>query len=943
MRKTLFLSSLAALLICSQASAQTNALLPVDPQVRYGKLDNGLTYYIRHNEEPKDRAYFYIAQKVGSVNENDDQRGLAHFLEHMCFNGSENFPGDGALIKYCESIGVRFGYNLNAYTSTDETVYNIDGVPVSESNIDSCLLIIHDWADGLLLSAEEIDKERGVIHEEWRMRSSPTMRMLNRCLPDLYPGSKYGQRMPIGLMSIVDNFEPEVLRAYYRTWYRPDLQGVVIVGDIDVDRMEEKIKKVLGPMKMPENPVPFEYFPVPSNEEPIYVIEKDKEQSSPMALIMMKSEPLPMEARNTVAYLAQNYVASIVTSALNARLEELSHTPDCPFVNAASGYGSYMISKTMNALEIYLVPKEGKDKEAVEAVMKEVERARRFGFTAGEIFRMKEVFKSNEDKLYDNRDKQKSSYFVNKYVRNFLDGTAIPGIETEKQIYDMLAGQIPVEAFNSAFADIAKSVTKDFVFLEFCPEKEGVSVPAKDDIRSAVEAARAAELEAYVDNVKEEPLVPVLPKAVKVKKITDSSFGYARLSLANGANVYYKKTDFNNAEVIFSARSKGGLSLIEDKDILNATLLPSVLNASGIGSFNSLELQKALAGKQVSLRYTMGTGTEGLSGSATPKDLRTLFELVYLAFTKPADDPQAYENVYNAIKSYLSNAEKDPDTALNDSIAKTLYGNNPRHQNIHLKDLEKLDYSVIKRIYKERFASAGDFDFFFTGNFDEDSLKTFVSQYIAPLPKVNKREAYAVRPDNLPVSGTRTNIFKRQMETPQASLFQQMWGSTPYSLKESIAARALGTVLDSRYLKAIREDRGMSYSVSTSCIEDFGVNESFSLETEVPFTPSMCDSLIVLLKEGIDEVASNGITEDELSQFKKYRSKVYADSQRQNSYWQDLIINLVVWGKDERTNYLEYLENLSSDDVKAFLNDVVLKSGNMVTVAMLPESLEEKQ
>lgn len=942
MRKTLFLSSLAALLICSQASAQTNALLPVDPQVRYGKLDNGLTYYIRHNEEPKDRVYFYIAQKVGSVNENDDQRGLAHFLEHMCFNGSENFPGDGALIKYCESIGVRFGYNLNAYTSTDETVYNIDGVPVSESNIDSCLLIIHDWADGLLLSAEEIDKERGVIHEEWRMRSSPTMRMLDRCLPDLYPGSKYGQRMPIGLMSIVDNFEPEVLRAYYRTWYRPDLQGVVIVGDIDVDRMEEKIKKVLGPMKMPENPVPFEYFPVPSNEEPIYVIEKDKEQNNPLALIMMKTESLPRESRNTIAYFANNYVASIVTSALNARLDELSHTSDCPFVYAKSSYGTYMISKTMDALEIVVVSKEGRDKEAAQAVMKEVERARRFGFTAGEIFRMKEDFRSSEEKLYDNRDKQNSSYFVKKYVRSFLDATAIPGIETEKQIYDMLAGQIPVEAFNAAFADLTKSITKDFVFLEFYPEKEGLAVPSKDEIRSAVEAAHAADLEPYVDNVKDEPLVAVLPKAGKIKKADETSFGYTRLSLANGANVYYKKTDFNNSEVLFGARSKGGLSLIEDKDLVNATLLPSVLDASGVGEFNSLELQKALAGKQVSLTYSLNIGTEGLSGNATPKDLRTLFELVYLAFTKPADDPQAYENVYNSVQSYLLNAEKDPFTAFSDTITTTLYGNNPRKQDLHLKDLEKADYSVIKRLYSERFASAGDFDFFFTGNFDEDSLKTFVSQYIAPLPKMKKRETYVHR-NILPVPGTRAKKFSRDMETPQACLIQVIWGSTPYSLKESISAKALGKVLSDRYLKTIREDRGMAYNVSTSCMEDFNVDETFSVETEVPFTPSMCDSVIVLIKEGIDEISANGITDDELSQIKKYRTKVYADSQRQNSYWQNLIMNLVVWGKDERTNYLEYLENLSSDDVKAFLNDVVLKSGNMVTVAMLPVNFEEKQ
>ena len=319
----LLVSALFCAAIIGNAQQQVPQL-PIDPAVRYGKLDNGLTYYIRHNEEPKGLVNFYIAQKVGSVQEDDTQRGLAHFLEHMCFNGSVNFPGDGQLIKYCESIGVKFGENLNAYTSTDETVYNIDDIPVTESNIDSCLLILHDWADGLLLEESEIEKERGVIHEEWRMRSSATQRILERRLPEIYPGSKYGYRMPIGLMEIIDNFAPEFLRAYYEKWYRPDLQGVVIVGDIDVDAIEAKVKDLFGPIRMPENPAPYEFYPVPDNEEGIYVVDKDPELQSVMIELFFKSEPMPLEMNNTVLRLVNDYMTYVVTACMNARFNELS-------------------------------------------------------------------------------------------------------------------------------------------------------------------------------------------------------------------------------------------------------------------------------------------------------------------------------------------------------------------------------------------------------------------------------------------------------------------------------------------------------------------------------------------------------------------------------------------------------------------------------------------
>ena len=427
--KRLFFLLLALPVLAVQA--QMMPPLPQDEAVRIGKLDNGLTYYIRHNELPKDRANFYIAQRVGSVQEEESQRGLAHFLEHMCFNGTTHFPGN-SLIEYLQGIGIQFGGELNAYTSTDETVYNIDNVPVTPGHIDSCLLILHDWSNSLLLEADEIDKERGVIHEEWRLRSSAMMRIFERNLETIFPGSRYGRRFPIGLMSVVDGFAYDTLRAYYHKWYRPDLQGIVVVGDIDVDQVEKKIKTIFSTLKNPENEAPYVDYPVPSTPQPIYIIDKDKEQAQIIYQILYKHEPMPREVRNTAATLAMDYMNSVIETALNARLNELSQKPDCPFGAAFVGDGKMLgLTKTMDAFTLYLLPKPGQDAAAMQSAMQEMERVHRFGLTNTEVIRAREEFLSAREAQYNNRNKQQNSYFVNRYVRAFLDGTPTSSIETD--------------------------------------------------------------------------------------------------------------------------------------------------------------------------------------------------------------------------------------------------------------------------------------------------------------------------------------------------------------------------------------------------------------------------------------------------------------------------------------------------------------------------------
>ncbi len=931
------------------AMAQPAAMmqkLPTDPSVRIGKLPNGLTYYIRHNALPEKCANFYIAQKVGSVQEEESQRGLAHFLEHMCFNGSDHFP-DNALIKYCESIGVKFGVNLNAYTSTDETVYNIDDVPVTESNIDSCLLILHDWADGLTLDPAEIDKERGVIHEEWRMRSSAQSRIFERNLPTLYPNSRYGHRYPIGLMSVVDNFKPAELRAYYEKWYRPDLQGIIVVGDIDVDQVEAKIKSIFSGIQMPKKAAKYEHYPVPDNAQPIYVIDKDKEQGRTILQLMFKHDPIiPDELKGSVIELMTKYSLSIAISAINSRLEEAAQAPDCPFIGAGCYDGHYIVAKTKDALSFGILPKPGKDKEALTAVIKEIKRVLEQGITLSEAQRASDEYINSLETIYNNRDKQKNDYYVPQYVRNFLESEAIPSIEKEYEVYKKLEeGFKKSNQMNQLANEILKEVLdlsgKNMVLLAMYPEKDDVTLPTQADFEQAVADGKNAQIEAYVDDVNNDPLVTDLPAKGSIEKEEAADFGYTCWTLSNGARVFFKKTDFNNSEVLFSAKSFGGMNASIEKDFVNTKLIEPVMGATGLGQFKSTELSKKLAGKQANCSVDLSTISEGLNGTSTPKDLRTLFELIYLRFQAPCNDVEAYNNEISYLRTQLENADKEPMKVYSDSLQSTLYDHNPLRRALKLADLDQANYETIKKLYSERYNAAGDFDFFFTGAIDVDSLRLFTEQYIAPLKGVAQRESYNDLKDQV-VPGIHDNHFLRKMETPQAIIVQLWHGYRPYTLKESAIVNALGSILTQRYLKSIREDAGIAYSVNTDGEATFERREGYQLVTQCPVKPAQLDEALKLMKQSIDDIAAKGVTKDELSKVASYELKEYDNLQKENAFWLGLITAKVIWNKDLNTGCKEAIKSVTSDDIKAFVNDVMLKDNNCITVSMRPTDFTEK-
>lgn len=776
------------------------------------------------------------------------------------------------------------------------------------------------------------------------MRSSATQRIFNRRLPELYPGSRYGERMPIGLMSVIDNFAPDFLRAYYKKWYRPDLQGIIVVGDINVDEIEAKIKDIFGKITMPENAAKYELYPVPANNEPIYVIDKDKELPMAMMSISFKSEAMPFEMRGTMAKPMQDYITNIICQVVNERLSDLSKKPGCPFLQAGVSYGKYIMSKTCDALDVEIVPQAGKDIKAVQVVMQEIERARRFGLTDSEVLRAREEFMSQVEKIYENRAKQKNSFYVPQYVRHFLEGDAIPSIETEYQIYKMITPQLPTQVFSMTLAEMTASVDTNFVFFALYPEKDGVRIPEVSEFKNAVDAARSANLEAFVDNVKNEPLVAKKPKAVKILKETPADFGYTCWTLKNGARVFFKQTDFNDSEVLMSATSWGGLSLVSQEDLLNASVMDDVMNSCGWGNFTSTELEKALAGKQASVSVGIGDMDETLSGKSTPKDLRTLFELTYLKFQPVKNDPDAFRNLMDGLCLQLENVEKNPMKSFQDSIQQAIYCGNPRKINLKLEDLNNIDYATCQRLYKTRFQSVGDFDFYFTGAFNVDSLRAYVQEYIAPLPAMKgQRESYNKANLVSIVPGQRTVRYERQMETPQAYTLQIWNGEMPYSIEQGVVVEACGAALDQMLLKTIREDGGMAYSVSANANASFGAKEEYVLQIVAPFTPAKVDSVLLLMQEGIEEIAKNGVKEKYITDFQQFELKEYTERQRSNGYWQSLIRTKNRWGRDLLTGYDAAINSVTSEKIQQFVRDFLLKHRNVVKVTMLPADLTESE
>lgn len=935
----------AVIMLCGSfqlASAQMQMPpIPVDKDVRIGHLDNGLTYYIRHNALPEHRVEFHIAQKVGSILEEPQQRGLAHFLEHMAFNGTKNFPGDEkglGIVQWCETKGIKFGVNLNAYTSVDQTVYRISNVPTDDQSVvDSCLLILHDWSNAVLLSDKEIDKERGVIHEEWRSRNSGIMRLYTEAQAVMYPGDKYADCMPIGSIDVIDNFPYQAIRDYYAKWYRPDLQGIIIVGDIDVDQMEAKIKSVFADVKKPVNPAERVYYPVADNQEPLVYIGKDKEIDDPTIEIYFKQDPTPDSIKGNMAYLLQQYMLSMTTSMLNSRLNELRQSANPPFIYAGCYYGNYFLAQTKDAFTLSISSKAEGINEALKAGLTELERVRRYGFTESEYERARANYLQRLESAYNEREKTKNDSYVNEYINHFLMAEPIPGIEFEYTTMNQIAPNIPVMAINQAIQQGGLLPDNNQVVFIAAPEKEGIVCPTKEEVVAQLKGMKDLKVEAYVDKVSNEPLMKETPKGGKiVSENTNAIYGTTELTLSNGVKVYIKKTDFKADEIQMKGVSLGGTSLFPDNDKLEMSYLNSVIQAGGLGNFSKVDLTKMLAGKKVSVNAAVGANTEGITGSCSPKDFETMMQLTYLSFTAPRKDMDAFASLKSRIKAQLESAESNPLSSINDTIQKMMYGYHPRYFSMKPEMVDQINYDRIIEMYKDRFADASDFRFFLVGNVDIEKVKPLIEQYLGALPSTGRKETF--RDNHMDIAkGMLENTYAKEQQTPMATVFMLYSGKCKYDLKDNLLMSFLTQALDMVYTEEVREKEGGTYGVSSYGQLSKHPNEKFMLQIVYQTDPAKKDHLNGVIDAQMKKMASEGPTEEHLQKIKEYMLKKYKDNQKENGYWLNNLDEYFYTGVDYTQGYEEAVNSITVKDVQKFAADLV-NQGNKITVVMtVPE------
>ena len=922
----------ATLGVSAQAPMQ-NPPMPVDSAVRVGVLPNGLTYYIRHNETPKGQADFYIAQKVGSILEEDNQRGLAHFLEHMCFNGTENFPGN-SLRDWLESVGVKFGYNLNAYTSIDETVYNISSVPVARKSVqDSCLLILHDWACALTLDHKEIDKERGVIHEEWRRSMAGQMRILEEQLPVAFPNNRYGERLPIGTMEVIDNFPYEALVDYYRTWYRPDQQGVIVVGDIDPDYIEAKIKELFSHIQMPENAKERVYLPVEDTPGTIYAIGKDPEQSMAVAMMSFKFEPLlPRELRNTQAFYGVNYLTRIVTSMLNSHLSDIANTPNSPFAQASVYIGDFVVAKTKQSLTLEVVGKGNDIRPALEAAYREVLRAVRGGFTVSEFERANAELRSQYQKLYDSRNNMQTDRFSRELVRSFIDNDPIPGIEVEKQIFDMMTQAIPVEQVNTVLPELVKADNR--VLIAMLPDAEGYVIPTADEFAAGLATVDAETIEPYKEELKSEPLIPALPTpgSIVSERALDA-WGATAYTLSNGVKVVVKPTNLKENEIIFQAVAKGGYSEVPAELAESIIFMPYAISNNGLGTYTNSDLKKYLQGKQASVGLDIDEYSRKVSGQSTIADLPTLMELIHANFTEFTIFPDEFAAAQGMIKGVLANQEATPEYVFGKLATETLC-KSPLKQKISSASIDKADCTATVALINSMLANAKDFTFCFVGNIDLDTFKPLLEQYIATLPTEGASVAYSVNPDVEIVKGANTITESTAMATPQTWAMYYISGNMSYTPKSKAVSSMVAQIMRNRLLNKVREEMGATYSIGAQGVMNRLGDNNTHFQIAFPMKPELSADVQTAI-DVIFEGMGKDVTEAELNPIKEYMVKNAVASLEENDDWASAIVATTLNGVDTFNGAADVINSVTVEDIQNFWKEVVAQ-GNRQVVFLNP-------
>ena len=932
------LTSVLVLTAALSLSAQT---LPQDPTVRTGKLKNGMTYYIRHNAKEPGLADFYIAQRVGSILEEPRQRGLAHFLEHMAFNGTKNFPGKGeqlGIVPWCETIGVKFGANLNAYTSVDQTVYNISAVPLRRAGIaDSCLLILHDWSHYLLLEDKEIDKERGVIHEEWRTRRAgmAVQRLMEQALPKIYKGTKYEDCLPIGSMDIVDHFPYQDLRDYYQKWYRPDLQAIVVVGDFDVDQMEKKIKKVFSSIPLPKKRAERIYYPVSDNDSMIVEIQKDAEQPIVLFHLYQKRDATPDAEKNQVKYMREGYVDALIGTMLNDRLSEMRQQANPPFQSATARATSFFVSRTKDAFSLSVSCKQNNILGGVIAAVGVTERARQHGFTKSELERAKSVYLNAAERRSNQKNDYRNSHYVNNCINHFLENEPLMSVDQKLEFTRQFDREVTLAEVNNA----AKALITDQnqVVVVYAPDKETVKLPSEQQIEDVVLAAQRLDYAPYPEQQLAKSLMSSLPQPGSiVSEKTFGNNGFTEWTLSNGMKVYVRKTDYSADAITFRMKADGGTSVYPDADIPNFSLISSAVTEGGVGQFNQTTLRRMLNGKSVRLSPSVGSKGQSIGGSSSVKDMETLFQLAHLYFTQPRRDDAAFQGLMDRTRAFLTNRNASPKVDYNDSITAILYGHHPRMEPVVQKTLDKVSYDRILQIYKERFSDAANFKTVIIGNYDEKQLRQLVCQYLATLPATGKHEQANEQHVPQIVEGNFTRTFKKKMATPLANVSIYYTADVPFSAKADLELDFLNRVLQIAYTDSVREEKGGTYGVRVAVNFDKDDHPTAMMRISYNADPTRYEELNPIVYQQLQNIADNGPLASSMDKVRKYLLKQYDQMAITNDYW-----NYVIWheledGVDFDKDYKKMVSEVTAQQVQHMARQL-LASKRRIEVTMLSE------
>ncbi|SNR41960.1 pitrilysin family protein [Flavobacterium sp. ov086] len=917
----------------TQVSAQFKTTIPLRKDVVHGTLSNGMQYFIMHNEWPKDRADFYFVQNVGAILEDDNQNGLAHFLEHMAFNGTEHFKGK-SMINMLAKEGVTFGRDINAYTAHDETVYNINNVPVkNQVLLDSCLYILHDWSGFLSLKDTEIDAERGVIHEEWRTRKNADLRIQSQLEPVIYNEGKYAKRDVLGDMNIIDNFKYKQLRDYYKKWYLPNHQAVVIVGDIDVAKMEQQIKTIMGSILMPSNSAERTYETIPDNDNLLYKLAVDKEaQKTTIALNFKKNKPLVQDETT----FENSIVQQLALQMMNNRFREYIVNNETALLSA--GVDNSDVTRLTSFFTLNVIPKNGQLLEGFKQGYTEYQRAIQNGFTKEELDRVKENMRTSYENQLKNKDKIGNSNWAQQLQGYFLEASPVMSLEDEFEFVKNTLAKVGVDQVNKVFR--AFPTEKNQILTVSGPDKEEIKYPSEFDYKMVIKNVNQEKLAPYTETINKADLIteklsvkPILKK-FEVKGIKEAK-GYV---LANGAKVIIYPTTLAQDQVLFSAFSPGGMSLVSEADLPSSQIATALAKSSGLGDFKSTDLQKQLSGKTVKLSPFINEHYEGFNGSTIKKNLETLMQLTYLYFVHPRFDAQSYKRIIDYYQNSLENVSENNNKIYGDTIALLDTNHSKRTFLLSKENLQYLKLDTASKIFKERITNAADFTFVFVGNVSEKDIET-INKYLGNVSGKNTQEKFIDHKTGM-ANGTAKEKLVREMNVPKTSIYVHLENKrVSFSDKKQIMAYMLSQLLDKRYLEKIREDEGGSYGVQVSSSLSKSPTPQFSLEVSFDCNPDKDAKLLQIVYDELNTITKEDVDAKNLSDIKQDLIKSNQQNIKSNSYWLSIITDQLKTGDHfvSSTAYENLIKSISVKDIKQYANEV-LKNANRVEVIMQPKT-----